>query len=104
MTCPTTRRCEVADATHFADISVDGNVLNSEFCSAQINSSGGRLTLLDAFSVTLVFLEAFFGRSGEDLPLFEVIGPFTSPLDDCGCLNDSSVWVDWIESVGKVRS
>lgn len=88
----------------FAEVSVDGNALNYEFCSAQINSSGGRLTLLDAFSVMLVFLEAIFDRSGEDLPLFEVIGRLMSPLSDSGCPNDSSVWVEWVESVGKVRS
>ncbi|HGM5043610.1 TPA: hypothetical protein ACKPZV_000806 [Stenotrophomonas maltophilia] len=88
----------------FAEVSVDGNALSSEFCGAQINSSGGRLTLLDAFSVMLVFLEAIFDRSGEDLPLFEVIGRLMSPLSDCGFLNDSSAWVEWMESVEKVRS
>ncbi|MCO5736003.1 hypothetical protein [Stenotrophomonas maltophilia] len=86
----------------FAEVAIAGNVLSSEFCSAQMNSSGGRLTLLDAFSVMLVFLEGIFDRSGEDLPLLEVIGRLTSPLSDFGCLSDSSVWIEWTDSVRKV--
>ncbi|WP_171955908.1 hypothetical protein [Stenotrophomonas maltophilia] len=86
----------------FAEVAVAGNALSSEFCGAQMNSSGGRLTLLDAFSVMLVFLEGIFDRSGEDLPLLEVIGRLMSPLSDSGCLSDSSVWVEWTDSVRKV--
>lgn len=88
----------------FAEVATAGSALNSEFCSAQINSSGEYLTLPDAFSVMMVFLEAIFDRSGEDLPLFEVIVRLMSPLSDSGCLNDSSVWAEWMESVGKVRA
>ena len=81
-----------------------GIALNSEFCSAQINSSGEYLALLDAFSVMMVFLESIFDRSGEDLPLFEVVVRLMSPLGDSGCLDDSSVWAEWVESVRKVRA
>ena len=88
----------------FAEVASAGNALSSESCSAQMNSSSGRLTLLDAFSVMLVFLEGIFDRSGEDLPLLEVIGRLTSPLSDFGCLNDSSVWIEWTDSVRKVRA
>lgn len=88
----------------FAEVNTAGGALNAEFCVAQMSSSGGCLTLLNSFSVMLVFLEAILDRSGEGLPLFEVIGRLTSPLNDSSCLNDSSVWVEWMESVGKVRS
>jgi len=88
----------------FAEVVTVGSALNSEFCSAQINSSGEYLALLDAFSVMMVFLESIFDRSGEDLPLFEVVVRLMSPLGDSGCLDDSSVWAEWVESVRKVRA
>lgn len=88
----------------FAEAAAAGNSLNSEFRVAQMSSSGGHLALLEAFSVMMVFLEAIFDRSGEDLPLFEVIVRLMSPLSDSGCLSDSSVWAEWMASVGKVRA
>ncbi|WP_459048253.1 hypothetical protein [Stenotrophomonas sp. PSU_St99] len=88
----------------FAEVNTAGGALNAEFRVAQMNSSGGRLMLLDAFSVMLVFLEGIFYRSGEDLPLFEVVERLMSPLRDCGCLNNSSVWIEWMHSVGKLRT
>ena len=42
----------------FAEVVTVGSALSSEFCSAQINSSGEYLALLDAFSVMMVFLES----------------------------------------------
>lgn len=88
----------------YAEATTAGSALNSEFCRAQVNLSDGHLALLDAFSVMMVFLEGIFDRSGEDLQLFEVVGRLMSPLSDSGCLNDSSVWVEWVGSVGKVRA
>jgi hypothetical protein len=57
----------------FAEVVIVGSALNSEFCSAQINSSGEYPALLDAFSVMMVFLESIFDRSGEDLPLSKLL-------------------------------
>jgi hypothetical protein len=86
----------------FAEVAATGHALNSEFCSEQTNSSGRRLTLLDAFSAMLIFLEEIFDRSGGDLPLREITERLMSSLSDFGRLNDSSVWFEWAGSVRKV--
>lgn len=86
----------------FAEIAAAGHALNSEFCSVQINSSARCLTLVDALSVMLIFLERIFDRSGGALPLCEIAGRLISSLSDFGRLNDSSVWIEWIGSVGKI--